>query len=207
MAKSKLQTFKKTVWSNFSKYIRRKEQTQAGQHICVSCGRPINGAVHAGHYIAKGTGVHEAVRFDERNVHCQCYYCNNMLEGNTAHYHTWMLKKYGQPVIDDLLRLSKMKIRWSLDTLEWINTRSKENLKLLEKGLDTHPITWYTLDRSSSFIMCSKKCERALQCYRALRTPEFEQVYKNFGCNDANKWAWYMECKTKKKFDSLEKKF
>lgn len=141
--------YKKTVWTNFSKYIRTALIKRYG-NVCCSCGKPINGAAHAGHYIAKGTGVHEAVRFDQRNIGLQCYYCNMFLDGNIAHFHTWMVEKRGQHIIDDLLLLSKKKIKWNIDILKWINGVAKANLHTLEHykpGTPLYPITWYTIER------------------------------------------------------------
>lgn len=136
--------YKKTVWGNVSKYVRMK----AASKICVSCGKPITGNVQAGHWIAKGTGVHEAVRFDERNIHPQCFFCNNMLDGNIVFYTEYLQTRYNEATLEDLKKCSKIKVRWTLEILEWINQRAKNNLKRLEKGLDTKMITWYTIDNA-----------------------------------------------------------
>lgn len=116
------------------------------EQICVSCGKPINGAVHAGHWIAKAIGTHEAVRFDERNLHPQCYYCNCMLDGNIVFYTEWMKRRYNEAVLEDLRVCSKIKVRWTMEILEWINKRAKANMERLRKGLPTKPITWHTID-------------------------------------------------------------
>jgi hypothetical protein len=43
--------------------------------------------------------------FDERNVHFQCKRCNGPLKSNPRKYQAYMLKRYGQEVIDELDRL------------------------------------------------------------------------------------------------------
>jgi DNA repair exonuclease SbcCD ATPase subunit len=43
--------------------------------------------------------------FDERNCHAQCYGCNVMKKGNMVKYYKFMLKQYGQKVIDELEEL------------------------------------------------------------------------------------------------------
>ena len=57
----------------------------------------------AGHYYSRkggGSGVY----FDERNINAQCPECNSFEGGRPAEYTEFMLRRYGQAVIDELRR-------------------------------------------------------------------------------------------------------
>ncbi len=59
---------------------------------------------HAGHFIPKSTcGID--LRYDERNIHGQCYHCNINLGGYGAMYHKKMVEKYGQSLVTKLWKI------------------------------------------------------------------------------------------------------
>lgn|SRR5574343_345199 len=92
----------------FSKYIRERDRD--GDHfVCCSCGemKPFEQA-DAGHFINRRWMM---VRWDERNVHAQCRSCNRFDEGNGAGYTRFMMRNYGDPVID-ILEASKTPYTW-----------------------------------------------------------------------------------------------
>lgn len=94
----------KVVWPVFSRYIRMRDANWDGTVSCVTCGRVGHWkTMQAGHFIP---GRMNAILFDERGVHSQCYLCNGPLKGNPRKYEAFMKKRYGQEVIDDLDRLS-----------------------------------------------------------------------------------------------------
>lgn len=107
---------KTKAWKAFSIYIRTRDAFKttglADKANCVTCGRlyPISmvGGLQAGHFIQ---GRHTSVLFDERNCHAQCYGCNVMKKGNIVNYYEFMLKEYGQKVIDELKELDKKVIK------------------------------------------------------------------------------------------------
>lgn len=70
---------------------------------------------HAGHFIPKGMGGGSGVYYDERNVHAQCYSCNEILEGNRTEYWPFMEQEYGQKVIDELRRKDHLPRPHSID--------------------------------------------------------------------------------------------
>lgn len=114
MKKMSLSKAKARAWKAFSLYIRT-----AGGKLdtvsCITCGR-INSykKMQAGHFVP---GRHNAVLFDERGVHPQCYTCNVVLGGNGVKYYKWMLQNYGQKVIDDLERLDNTTVKYSVQDL------------------------------------------------------------------------------------------
>lgn len=121
----------------FSQYIRLKAATDNGYCTCVTCGRVKrwNEGMHAGHFIVR---VWIRVRYDERNVHCQCNYCNTWLGGCTEMYYDYLRGTYGQKVIDELKVTSRIPPNSAdRDELEkLIETLKPAVAKLLkEKGL------------------------------------------------------------------------
>jgi len=112
MSKSARQKEKEKTWKWCSKFIRLRdclEYNKEGEFApCCSCGRMAtrNGS-DAGHFISRGSGGQSGVYFDERNIHLQCKQCNAFLQGNYSGYEKFMLKKYGQEVIDELKLLHK----------------------------------------------------------------------------------------------------
>lgn len=91
---------KKELWALVSQYVRTSVADQFGMVTCVTCGRRKHyKQMHAGHFIP---GRHNAVLFDIRGIHPQCYGCNVVLGGNARKYDKWMKENMGQEVIDDL---------------------------------------------------------------------------------------------------------
>lgn len=62
-------------------------------NTCVTCGKtlPCN-KQSGGHFI--GRGCHP-LRWDEKNVHCQCNGCNMFRNGAYIEYSQWFIKRYG----------------------------------------------------------------------------------------------------------------
>ena len=106
---------KKVVWAVFSRYIRMKYADWRGNEECVTCGKVQHWKqMQAGHFIP---GRMNAILFDERGVHPQCFLCNGPLKGNPRKYEAFMKAKYGQEVIDELDRLSNTTRTFTPDEL------------------------------------------------------------------------------------------
>lgn len=100
---------KKQLWGVFSEYIRQRDGG-----VCISCGKKnFWRKMDAGHYIPKTAGL--SLYFDERNVNCQCTYCNRWMHGNLAPYAIALRKKYGEDILETLDR-EKRKTRKISDT-------------------------------------------------------------------------------------------
>lgn len=107
MRKGELTKAKDKAWKAFRLYrVTRPEFMVGNLSKCVTCGalRPVGerGGIQGGHFIP---GHHNAVIFEEHNVHPQCDYCNRILGSNGPMYYQFMLKRYGQSEIDRLLSL------------------------------------------------------------------------------------------------------
>lgn len=72
----------------FNDYIRARDG-----EICISCGRTMAIAYHAGHY--RTTAAASQLRFNEDNVHSQCSACNTHHSGNIGPYRINLIEKIG----------------------------------------------------------------------------------------------------------------
>lgn len=100
--------WKGKAWDEFSLYVRVRDAIRTTGRVencvCCSCGKIYpafgKGCLQAGHFIP---GRKNAVLFSEIGVHGQCYMCNTRLKGNWPGYYDFMLRHYGQDVINNLL--------------------------------------------------------------------------------------------------------
>jgi len=71
-----------------------------GEATCVTCGvtKPWK-QMQAGHYESRG---HYATRWDEQNVHVQCVGCNVFKKGNYTVYARYMVRRYGEGILEEL---------------------------------------------------------------------------------------------------------
>lgn len=78
-------------------YIRQRDKGLP----CICCGRPINGATHAGHWLESGNNP--LIRYDEDNIHAQSAYCNTYKGGDSDDYEGRLRIKIGDERVDILL--------------------------------------------------------------------------------------------------------
>lgn len=125
--------------SVFSEWIRRRHADSRGIVECVTCGfrchwdaRDERGIpyMQAGHFL---DGRSRGILFEERCVHPQCRTCNVVKHGNKDRYWPFMLERYGQAVIDELIRLKNQSGNWGRDELEAIFLLYQSKLKDLER--------------------------------------------------------------------------
>lgn len=90
---------KKELWRYFSTYIRNRDKFR-----CFTCDVYATGSgMHAGHFIPNSVGG-LGLRYDETNVHAQCYNCNLNKSGNWVEYRERMIKTYGEEAVLSLER-------------------------------------------------------------------------------------------------------
>jgi len=80
----------------FNKYVRERDKNLP----CISCSKLLVGKFDAGHY--HNANNHWNVRFDERNVHGQCVYCNQHLSANLINYRSGLLNRIGEQQLAEL---------------------------------------------------------------------------------------------------------
>jgi hypothetical protein len=86
----------------FSRYIRARDKG-----VCFTCNvkKPIN-EMQAGHYVSRS---YKSLRWDERNVNCQCLPCNVFKHGNLDAYALKLIAKYGPNILYEL-QIQKQRI-------------------------------------------------------------------------------------------------
>lgn len=133
----KISTARKRAWVWFSRFIRLRDTIEKGvgeMVPCTTCGDVKHWKEQqAGHFIAQAQG--NAVRFDERNVHTQCYRCNINLGGNGPEYYPFMVREYGESVIDELKRISKMTRKYTAEELLEMEKEYKDRVMAMEAEL------------------------------------------------------------------------
>lgn len=125
-----LSKLKAKVWKLFSEFIRRRNADWRGYISCVTCHKKSHWkGLQAGHFVG---GRHSNLLFDLRNCHSQCYRCNCILHGNLIPYYEFMLKTYGQEVIDDLKAKDKVCKQFTRKELELLELAFKEKISKLK---------------------------------------------------------------------------
>jgi len=95
----------------FSLFIRLRDNC-----ICYTCGK--RGEIRqmqAGHYVSRKCML---LRWDEKNVHCQCYACNVCKHGDLITYRERLVKDYGQSAIEELESKRYITYKHSIEDLE-----------------------------------------------------------------------------------------
>lgn len=145
-------TLKKKASDQCSKYIRLRDALDYCKRVgidtrqftnwmslpvkCCTCGKIITiRQAQAGHYFSRGQSGGSGAYFDERNINTQCAVCNGFEGGNIQIYTEFMLKKYGQGMIDALQILHKGGRRYAYGELEAIRIMYKDMFNELLKGI------------------------------------------------------------------------
>ena len=107
---------KKKCWTAFSIYIRSSAADKDGIAECVTCGvRKPWKKLQAGHFVP---GRGNAILFDERGVHPQCFACNVYKKGNPRSYDRYMRMTYGNQVVDEIDELSTTTRKYTIEELQ-----------------------------------------------------------------------------------------
>lgn len=131
-----ISTLKGDLQKIFNTYIRlRDTKTSNGKQyfVCISCGEPKGlDQMNAGHYWP--VGGHEAVRYDEDNVHGQCIYCNNFAAGGkvTMNYAGRLLKKIGKEKFEALANRRMNRSKMMAFEVNLLIDEYKEKVKKLK---------------------------------------------------------------------------
>ena len=130
-----VQTFKHTVWLDFSKYIRLRDclKTTGTPYYgkCITCGKTFSFIqLQAGHFIG---GRHPSNLFSEKGVNAQCTRCNKWLYGNPLEYRRKIIEMYGEGADVELELEAARSKKFTMEELERIRAEIKEKIKKLEK--------------------------------------------------------------------------
>ncbi len=83
------------MWKWFSLYVRLRDSDGNGDCRCITCGRSKHYKnMDAGHYVPR---AYMECKYDEKNVHAQCAYCNrNQRGGMEIMYGAVIEERYGK---------------------------------------------------------------------------------------------------------------
>jgi hypothetical protein len=124
-------SFVKTLDTVFSQYIRLLYANSSGICFCITCGLPHPWKeIDCGHFM---TRQHRATRWDERNCHPQCKWCNRFLGGEQYKHGLALDKIHGEGTAYLLKSLSAMKAKYSDLWFGWQINKYRIRLKALKK--------------------------------------------------------------------------
>lgn len=106
--------------------VYKRDADWRGYAKCVTCGQTMearSGGCHVGHW---KHGKTKLTYYDPRNTHLQCNKCNTYLDGNLIPYTLFMIRTYGQDVVDEILERSN-------DTRTWTKKLLLEEARKLEQ--------------------------------------------------------------------------
>ena len=121
------------LWKVFSIFIRLRDSDSNGIGRCFTCHRFVvwNKNGQCGHGIPR---QHMSTKYDEKNNHLQCKFCNGPEGGNQAIYKENVIKKYG-PETWKLLELKSRSIfRWTQFEVDALTDHYKQEVRKLAKG-------------------------------------------------------------------------
>ena len=82
----------------YARFEGAKKKNGKWYNRCVSCGAVVEcSKANGGHFIPRSC---YPLRWDERNVHCQCVRCNLFHSGAYIQYSQWFIKEYGTDVFN-----------------------------------------------------------------------------------------------------------
>jgi len=113
-------------WVN--RFVRLRDKDKG----CVSCGTPLVGKYDAGHFFS--AGGHGSVRFDLRNIHSQCTFCNQWQHGNLFNYHKELLKRIGSEEFNNLELQSNGVHKHDKEELKQLIKEFKQKCKEIENN-------------------------------------------------------------------------
>ena len=110
MKRKPIKSLRNKLWKLISNHVRLAAANRDGFAECVTCGTAKSWKeLHAGHFIPAAKG--NAIRWDTRGIHPQCYRCNINLQGNWPAYYEYMKDRYGLEVIDELIVKSNVVLK------------------------------------------------------------------------------------------------
>lgn len=125
-----LNSLKKKVWKEFSKYIRLK-YSKFGMVRCYTCDQLLSWKdAQCGHGIG---GRYNSILFDEELCRPQCLRCNIFLGGNYDVFHAKLIKENGIEWFEKKLKQKQMVKQFTRKELEELLQHYKQLNKEYEK--------------------------------------------------------------------------
>ena len=100
----------------FSQYIRKSYANDFGMAECYTCNKVLQYKdLQNGHFISRG---HMNTRWDEMNNHAQCIGCNVFNHGKMDEYALFMVKKYGEGILEEMKKRKDTLRQWTIKEME-----------------------------------------------------------------------------------------
>jgi hypothetical protein len=117
----------KTTDEIYSKLVRMKNANWKGYVKCITCGKELmwNEGMDAGHYVSR---TFHNTRYYDKNVHPQCASCNRFHEGKKDDYALWLLKKYGDGILEELNKLKNSQKKYTEQELKEMRKQFREQI-------------------------------------------------------------------------------
>jgi len=133
MKKQGVAQLKKKADAAFSKYVRYRDgEFKRGEWwtTCITCGveKPLK-QMQAGHFVSRAVNK---LRYDELNVHGQCYACNVMRYGEQYLYAKEIDERYGNGTAEALMAQKHQTHKFTIPELEEIIHDALEQVKFYE---------------------------------------------------------------------------
>ena len=130
--KEKLKTksdYEKDLERIFNRFIRIRDS----RHSCISCNATAGTfKLTAGHYFPAGS--YKNLRFDEENVHGQCWFnCNKNKHGNLSEYKIGLIAKIGKERFNALEERRLIKKGYTIPELIELKVVYRDKIKQLER--------------------------------------------------------------------------
>ena len=111
---------KKKLWKIVSEYIRRRDSNSEWIWKCCTCtNEKPRKELQAWHYIPSGSSSKH--RYNEFNIHIQCYWCNCGKWWNLIEYRPFMIDKYWLEFTESLFETRNELINlWTVEIKEFI---------------------------------------------------------------------------------------
>lgn len=106
-------------------YIKARDRGQP----CICCGKPMDVAVNAGHFLESGN--HPFIRYDEDNIHAQRVDCNMYKGGDSGSYKENLIAKIGIERVQKLFDNKDRNIKRTAEDYKAIEDYYKQKLKEL----------------------------------------------------------------------------
>jgi hypothetical protein len=126
---SKPSYWKEKAWELCSEFNRRKDADWQGYVACCTCGEVKHWKDgDAGHFLA---GRSNGILFEDKGIHFQCKKCNGPGKGEQYLYSLYMLKRYGQETIDELVKKKNSIVQFSISDYKDLITEYKVKIARL----------------------------------------------------------------------------
>jgi len=123
---------KEKAWKEFSRFIRLRDSDENGIGKCCTCTAELHWKkLQAGHF---AQGRRNSILFDEQTTHAQCYGCNICRHGALDDYAVFMIKKYGQGIIEEMNARKNVSVTYYEDDFIAIHEKYKRLADIYERN-------------------------------------------------------------------------